>query len=141
MDSRYVRQAVFTSDQFTEYKKDNFCPICLETFGARKVSITPCKHTYHQKCLGEWMQFKKNGGYAVTCPGCRNTIQNKPKPVAIENRLTPAAINNRPRNKGPSCCLICCLMCLHETVRFALIFIALGAFIGIMAFILFKIIH
>lgn len=46
--------------------QDLECPICSETF--EKLKSTPCKHSFCEKCIGEWL--KKNN----TCPLCRENI-------------------------------------------------------------------
>jgi hypothetical protein len=46
--------------------KDDTCPICLNDI---KIGLsTPCGHHFHDKCIVEWLQYKKN------CPLCRTKI-------------------------------------------------------------------
>ena len=40
------------------------CPICMEECREDTI-ITSCKHTFHEKCLHEWLKTKD------TCPMCR----------------------------------------------------------------------
>jgi hypothetical protein len=45
----------------------NECSICFEDIiDDRKV--LPCKHEYHQKCIKEWFNYKRN------CPFCRREV-------------------------------------------------------------------
>ena len=46
------------------------CPICAETIKEKDKHITPCKHTFHEKCIKRW--FK----YSHTCPLCRTSKFN-----------------------------------------------------------------
>lgn len=42
------------------------CCCCTDDFDAEKVIVrTPCKHYFHEECLGEWLKL------ARTCPICR----------------------------------------------------------------------
>lgn len=46
------------------------CPICQETFVLDEpVKETPCKHYFHEACLGQWLQNGK------TCPLCREDLE------------------------------------------------------------------
>ena len=54
--------------------KDGYtCTICIEDFieNKSKVSITPCKHVFHYKCLTNWLvQNFKN----PKCPNCNYNL-------------------------------------------------------------------
>ena len=44
------------------------CSICLENFNKKsKVSITPCSHVFHYKCIHEWLFIN------ILCPKCPNS--------------------------------------------------------------------
>lgn len=46
--------------------KNTCCPICLEEYVRReKVTVLPCKHDFHTRCVSEWA--RKN----PSCPVCR----------------------------------------------------------------------
>ncbi|XP_060974745.1 phosphopantothenoylcysteine decarboxylase subunit SIS2-like [Cannabis sativa] len=46
-----------------------FCSICLEKVSVGlEVTRLPCTHTYHEKCIVEWLQISK------FCPNCRVEI-------------------------------------------------------------------
>ena len=51
------------------------CTICLEEFkiGVDKVSITPCNHVFHFKCMRDWLR-KENTTYK--CPICNLNLLN-----------------------------------------------------------------
>lgn len=52
-------QVIFSSD-----KTD--CAICTESYEAgAKLSITPCKHMFHEECLNKWKESKRE------CPLCQ----------------------------------------------------------------------
>jgi hypothetical protein len=58
-----------------EYEKYNIeCTICLEKFkeDIDMVSLTPCYHLFHNKCLN--IYFKKNK--MAKCPNCKFDILN-----------------------------------------------------------------
>jgi hypothetical protein len=54
-----------------DLKKENNkdCSICITDFKDEDdVSITKCKHIFHNSCIVEWGQYKQE------CPNCRNKI-------------------------------------------------------------------
>ena len=66
-------------------KKDNInvttaCSICLEEFIENKseVSITPCMHIFHYKCLHNWL-FMENS--KCLCPYCNNNLLSDKPPA------------------------------------------------------------
>lgn len=55
------------------------CAICLkEVFGISRARTLQCGHTFHDKCIGKWLQRKQ------TCPICRRTV---PKPPMEDPRI------------------------------------------------------
>ena len=48
-----------------ENQPEGVCPICLDKTANRKVVRLECGHTFHSKCLREWMHNRHN------CPVCR----------------------------------------------------------------------
>eukprot|EP00746_Dinoflagellata_sp_MGD_P093514 gnl/MRDRNA2_/MRDRNA2_36992_c0_seq1.p1 gnl/MRDRNA2_/MRDRNA2_36992_c0~~gnl/MRDRNA2_/MRDRNA2_36992_c0_seq1.p1 ORF type:complete len:516 (+),score=75.25 gnl/MRDRNA2_/MRDRNA2_36992_c0_seq1:88-1635(+) len=45
------------------------CCCCTEAFGHDKtIKFTPCKHYFHEECLGKWMRV------SPTCPLCRSDL-------------------------------------------------------------------
>jgi hypothetical protein len=47
----------------------NECPICLEQYAKdEKICILQCDHTFHEKCIKEWLKNSEN------CPNCRENI-------------------------------------------------------------------
>lgn len=45
------------------------CCCCTEAFGHDKtIKYTPCKHYFHEECLGKWMRVSQ------TCPLCRTDL-------------------------------------------------------------------
>lgn len=57
-------------DEF--FRKENTsCSICLSDFeDESEVSVTGCKHAFHNECIIEW------GKYKIDCPICREKIEN-----------------------------------------------------------------
>jgi|LakMenEpi03Aug12_release.lakeMendotaPanAssembly.Ray.scaffolds.fasta_scaffold2309458_1 hypothetical protein len=53
---------------------EDICPICRDTLGDIKTSITICKHIYHEKCIKMWNAY----GRRQTCPMCRTLLSFKP---------------------------------------------------------------
>ena len=62
----------------TKYgNSSTICTICIEEFkeGKSKVSITPCSHVFHFKCLSNWL---KQNILNPKCPNCNfNLLQEK----------------------------------------------------------------
>lgn len=59
------------------------CSICLENFNKKsKVSITPCNHVFHYKCINEWL-FKNI--LCPKCPNCNNEILKDTSDNTINN--------------------------------------------------------
>ena len=66
------------------------CTICLEELkiGVSKVSVTPCQHVFHYKCLFNWLMKKDS---TFKCPVCNfNLLDSK-----IENEKFIIRINRR----------------------------------------------
>ena len=58
-----------------EYEKYNIeCTICLEKFkdDIDIISLTPCYHLFHNKCLNQYFRKNKN----AKCPNCKYNIIN-----------------------------------------------------------------
>ncbi|XP_013775188.1 E3 ubiquitin-protein ligase TTC3-like [Limulus polyphemus] len=45
--------------------EDNICAICLENISAQSAKKVDCGHTFHSKCIKDWL------GEQSTCPSCR----------------------------------------------------------------------
>ena len=61
----YIEKLMYKNTDKTETE----CSICCGEFKDDEfVSITPCKHYFHNKCIMEW------GYYNTTCPVCRGDI-------------------------------------------------------------------
>ena len=53
-------------------KNQNICSICLHEYeNEDKISITQCKHVFHNSCIKEW------GHYKQECPLCKNNLPIK----------------------------------------------------------------
>jgi hypothetical protein len=44
------------------------CPICLESIQEVDLSLLPCAHHFHGKCIDQWDKG--------SCPVCRNVYKN-----------------------------------------------------------------
>ena len=65
-------------------KDGNTCTICIEDFKEKRsrVSITPCKHIFHYKCLSNWLI---NNSMNPKCPNCNyNLLKDFNKQVGNE---------------------------------------------------------
>ena len=54
-------------------KDGKSCTVCLEEYeiGKSDVSVTPCGHVYHFKCLSKWLH---NNLLNPKCPNCNNNL-------------------------------------------------------------------
>uniref|UniRef100_A0A182PH52 RING-type domain-containing protein n=1 Tax=Anopheles epiroticus TaxID=199890 RepID=A0A182PH52_9DIPT len=57
-----------TNNYNPQDEEDIYCTICLEEIGPTTRFTAPCKHSFHQKCLYQWMVNKQE------CPNCRKQI-------------------------------------------------------------------
>eukprot|EP00931_Biecheleriopsis_adriatica_P048022 TRINITY_DN27730_c0_g1_i1.p1 TRINITY_DN27730_c0_g1~~TRINITY_DN27730_c0_g1_i1.p1 ORF type:complete len:330 (+),score=32.26 TRINITY_DN27730_c0_g1_i1:62-991(+) len=56
--------------EIDDSKLPSECCICQENFGPDLViKRTPCNHTFHEECLGDWLRV------TTTCPLCRNDLE------------------------------------------------------------------
>ena len=84
-------------------KDGNTCTICIEDFKENKsnVSITPCKHIFHYKCLSNWLNKNVMN---PKCPNCNNNLIQDIKDSDIANEVNvvnPERINvAKKRNDG-----------------------------------------
>ncbi|WOG28190.1 RING finger protein [Endozoicomonas sp. 8E] len=62
------------------------CPICLELFDGREVTVLdPCNHMFHENCLETWLRQN------TTCPYCRTIVRERavePFPDVIVERIS-----------------------------------------------------
>lgn len=63
------------------------CTICIEDFieGKSKVSITPCQHIFHYKCLCKWL---RQNVLNPKCPNCNHNLLEYIDNQKIENAQT-----------------------------------------------------
>ncbi|KAK7508519.1 hypothetical protein BaRGS_00000085 [Batillaria attramentaria] len=48
------------------------CPVCLDEFhNAEKVALCPCRHSFHVKCLQQWLDQHN------TCPMCKTRVTSQ----------------------------------------------------------------
>jgi hypothetical protein len=50
----------------------NTCPICIEEFDGRQVTVLECGHKFHQTCNNSWMRSCR------TCALCRQKVEKDP---------------------------------------------------------------
>lgn len=85
-----------------EIKGGLSCTICLTKFkeGKSKVSITPCHHVFHYKCLSVWLLTNIDN---PKCPNCNNNLiherENKDN-KDINNRESGGNITNNNKDNG-----------------------------------------
>lgn len=65
------------------------CPICMEECTRETECITTdCKHTFHKKCMEQWVNRKR---WCVSCPVCRTSLTSLyslvAKPMSSSGRL------------------------------------------------------
>jgi hypothetical protein len=59
------------------YDKNNECSICLTDFDKDDfVTITKCRHVFHNDCIIEWIENKNEEKLESTCPNCRLKLEN-----------------------------------------------------------------
>ncbi|MFH4977064.1 hypothetical protein AB6A40_003773 [Gnathostoma spinigerum] len=74
------------------------CNICYSNFSSRTASALQCGHTYHYKCIKEWIKRSGNSGRGL-CPQCRAVI----KKDQVVRRLYFSTPNNSPEHsEAPS---------------------------------------
>ena len=71
-----------TSNKKPGIKDGNICSICLEECKPKKnnVSITPCQHVFHYKCIRNWLNLNVLN---PKCPNCNHNLL-----LYIENKKT-----------------------------------------------------
>lgn len=77
-------------------KDGNTCTICIEDFKDKRsrVSITPCKHIFHFRCLSNWLI---NNAINPKCPNCNyNLLKDFNKQV--NNEVLNMNANNNNNN-------------------------------------------
>jgi hypothetical protein len=70
----------FISENYNELSDENKntkdCSICLVDFEDNdSVSLTNCKHLFHNNCITEWSRYKKD------CPICRAKLKEFNEPI------------------------------------------------------------
>lgn len=61
------------SDSGSEDQQPLECCICQERLSdSELIKRTPCKHIFHERCLGEWLEK-----FGRTCPLCREDLQDQ----------------------------------------------------------------
>ena len=70
----------------------NTCTICIEEFkeNKSKVSVTPCKHVFHYKCLSNWLRKNVKN---PKCPNCNYNLIQDVKDIDIyPTKINPERI-------------------------------------------------
>ena len=73
-------------------KDGNTCTICIEEFkeNKSKVSVTPCKHVFHYKCLSNWLRKNVKN---PKCPNCNYNLIQDVKDIDIyPTKINPERI-------------------------------------------------
>ena len=86
----------FYKEEYNQY--GDVCTICLIKFDEKsEVSITPCKHVFHYKCIHNWLY--KNI-INPNCPNCKNEISKDEDEDNSEEKKEANMIRIRRRFKG-----------------------------------------
>lgn len=57
-----------------DMERDEECSLCLEEYcKGEELLFLPCKHVYHEACLGPWLVR------SLTCPLCKRDLELPPK--------------------------------------------------------------
>ena len=77
-------------------KYGNNCTICLEhlKIGVDKISLTPCQHVFHYKCLSNWLRNKDT---TYKCPVCNCNILEYQNNNFSDDK-NPQFVNNNDNN-------------------------------------------
>lgn len=70
------------------------CAICYDALNKEPTSITTCEHTFHERCLAEWLRRRP---FTPNCPLCR-----KPFKVNSEDESDASRANSMLRHGAPS---------------------------------------
>jgi len=73
---------------------DNECPICLEPLSSNTCTLS-CNHTFHSKCILDYISKNIHNSEYIKCPLCRNTIINNiqyPLHISIDISSNPDQI-------------------------------------------------
>ena len=76
-----------TVSKCAKHDDDEACAICLcEIAEDEEVIALPCRHSYHARCVGDWLQR------SPTCPSCSLDVAK-----ALDIELAPTAAEQRER--------------------------------------------
>jgi hypothetical protein len=67
----YLNRYIFTTNKIIY---NNICPICIEKNNSSFVNIKKCNHTFHIKCIKEWINVCINNNKKIFCPLCKVSI-------------------------------------------------------------------
>ena len=69
--SNFSSQVLSEEDFNTFVRKNNnsICSICLDSNTENVVVELPCKHYFHEECIGKWLMERVN-----TCPLCKSIV-------------------------------------------------------------------
>ena len=86
-----------------KYEKNGTnCTICLEEFkiNTDKISLTPCNHVFHFKCLSDWLNESISN---IKCPNCNfdfTLLQYESERNSNDRSTTSNEINSIPHNEN-----------------------------------------
>ena len=63
-----VRKAKFSLGHVVSGDECNICYEAIDVWDRQNHMLVPCKHTFHRKCLAQWMDVK------MECPICRTKL-------------------------------------------------------------------
>lgn len=73
---------------------DDECPICLEPLSSNTCTLS-CNHTFHSKCILDYVSKNIHNSQYIKCPLCRNVIINNiqyPLHISIDISSNPNQI-------------------------------------------------
>lgn len=82
-----------------KFVDNNTCSICIDKINKDKITLK-CNHTFHKKCIFEWINTNYENNNIPCCPVCRNYIYDNEDFYTILNKLQDYNIISIPDNSN-----------------------------------------
>ena len=82
-----------------KFVDNNTCSICIDEINKDKITLK-CIHTFHKKCIFEWINTNYENNIIPCCPVCRNYIYDTKDYYIILNKLHKYNIISIPDNSN-----------------------------------------